>query len=69
MADNGEEIQIPNTAKSEGKSAFNAFLQSHHAKTLSELLKLAEDFAEGIHIACGDFAVEVLGLHDDEEDT
>ncbi|MDD2903493.1 MAG: hypothetical protein PHU44_13775 [Syntrophales bacterium] len=65
----GEEIQTLNTAESEGKRAFNAFLQSHPAETLSELLKLAEDFAEGVHIACGDYAVEVLGLPNDEEVT
>ena len=69
MADSGEEIQIPNIAESEGKRAFKAFLQSHPAETLSEILKLAEDFAEGVHIACGDYAVEVLGLPKDEEDT
>ena len=54
MADSGEEIQILNTAESEGKGAFNAFLKSHSAETLPDLLKLAEDFGEGVSIACGD---------------
>ena len=69
MADRGEGIQVLNTAESEGKGAFNAFLQSHPAETLPTLLKLAEDFAEGVHIAGGDQAVEVQGLPDAEEDT